>query len=284
LSLIFLFQQFSFGVQFNVLYLVCLFTMATHRLQRLSSPSRTVSAFIHLIGILSFSASFRYLTLYPTPVSQSYGGSFQFLTIIGLAGALLTFSIGLLADLTSSSFLFAIKNRLSVCSAPLEVLVSILYWGLCAIDKSLVFPEELALPFLPDFGFHAMPAIMLTIDLLLLSPPWTIRAYPAMVLSMTLAFLYWAWVEYCYSKNGLYVSWRRRCVCPCRLTKHSQISVSYLCTAKHLSADGALQRLCCPHDWQHDGVEVGLWIAQRYRRAQERGQASAQGSVRDVGL
>jgi hypothetical protein len=135
-------------------------------------------------------------------MSDSYGGQFQFLTIIGLAASLLTFTIGLLADLTMNPHLFAIKNRLSVCSAPLEVLVSILYWSLTAIDKTLVVPPDLVLPFLPDFGFHAMPAIMLTIDLLFLSPPWTIKAYPAMALSLTLAFLYWGWVEYCYSKNG----------------------------------------------------------------------------------
>ena len=29
-----------------------------------------------------------------------------------------------------------------------------------------------------DVSFHAMPAILLTIDLLFLSPPWTIRALP----------------------------------------------------------------------------------------------------------
>lgn len=173
-----------------------------HPSQRLASPSKTFSAIIHLVGILSFCASFRYLVLYPTPMSESYGGQFQFLTIIGLAASLLTFSIGLLADLTGSSRLFAVKNRLSVGSAPLEVLVSILYWGLTAIDKTLVVPPDLELPFLPDFGFHAMPAIMMTLDLLLLSPPWTIRAYAAMGLSMITAFLYWGWVEYCFSKNG----------------------------------------------------------------------------------
>lgn len=135
-------------------------------------------------------------------MSEAYGGQFQFLTIIGLAASLLTFSIGLLADLSGSSRLFAIKNRLSVGSAPLEVLVSILYWSLTAIDKALVVPPDMELPFLPDFGFHAMPAIMMTLDLLLLSPPWTIRGYSAMVLSMITAFLYWGWVEYCFSKNG----------------------------------------------------------------------------------
>jgi hypothetical protein len=141
----------------------------------------------------------------PGPLADSYGGQFKFLTIIGLAASFVTFVTGLLADLTGSARLFAIKNRLSVASAPLEVLVSILYWGLTAIDKSLVVPPDMVLPFLPDFGFHAMPAIMMTIDLLLLSPPWTIRAYPAMALSLTIAFLYWGWIEMCFSKNGWYV-------------------------------------------------------------------------------
>lgn len=53
-----------------------------------------------------------------------------------------------------------------------------------------------------DSGFHAMPAIMLSIDLILLSPPWTIRAYGAMALSTAIAFLYWFWIEYCFSVNG----------------------------------------------------------------------------------
>jgi hypothetical protein len=176
--------------------------MARHPLQRLASPARTLSALIHLAGVASFSASFAYLRSFPTPLAESFGGEFQFLTIIGLALALVTFVLGLLADLTLSPALFGVKNALSVCAAPLEVLVSVLYWGLCAIDKTLVAPSEIALPFVPDFGFHAMPAIMLTLDLLLLSPPWTIRAYPAMALSTTLAFLYWGWVEYCYSRNG----------------------------------------------------------------------------------
>ena len=96
---------------------------------------------------------------------------------------------------------FDIKNVISVCSAPLEVLISTLYWGISLIDKSLLFPPELQLPLLPDVGFHLMPAVMLTIDLLLLSPPWTIKAYGAMGISTVLAFLYWGWVEYCFSHN-----------------------------------------------------------------------------------
>lgn len=54
----------------------------------------------------------------------------------------------------------------------------------------------------PDVGFHAVPALMLSIDLLFLSPPWTITALPAMGVSSILAFSYWFWVELCYQHNG----------------------------------------------------------------------------------
>lgn len=43
---------------------------------------------------------------------------------------------------------------------------------------------------------------MLSIDLLFLSPPWTITALPAMGVSSILAFSYWFWVEQCYKHNG----------------------------------------------------------------------------------
>lgn len=168
----------------------------------MASPSRSFSGVIHLAGLVSFASSFAYLFMFPTPISASYGGQFQFLTIIGLALAMVTFALGLLADITLSPQLFAAKNGLSVCSAPLQVLVSILYGGLCAIDKGLVVPPELELPLLPDFGFHGMPAIMLSLDLLLLSPPWAIKSYSAMAVSLTLAFAYWGWIEFCFSKNG----------------------------------------------------------------------------------
>ena len=124
--------------------------MARHPLQRLASPSRSLSAVVHIVGLASFTSSFVYLQTLINPLHVGFGGHYQFLTIIGLALATITFVVGLLADLTLSPRLFALKNVLSVCSAPLEVLVSVLYWGLCAIDRSLVVPPELGLPVLPD--------------------------------------------------------------------------------------------------------------------------------------
>lgn len=177
--------------------------VARHPLQRLPSPSRGLSALVHLTGIISFTLSFKYLVDYPTLINDSYGWHYQYLTILGLTVAFGTFIFGLLADITLSPQLFHIKNTLSLCSAPLEVLISILYWGISAIDKELLVPPEIDISSFADISFHAMPSILLTVDLLFLSPPWTIRALPAMGLSSVIAVGYWAWVEQCFKYNGL---------------------------------------------------------------------------------
>ncbi len=72
-----------------------------------------------------------------------------------------------------------------------------------AIDRELVIPPDIELDWRADLSFHAVPAVLLTWDLLALSPPWTVRSLPAMSLSAAIAFGYWAWVEHCYSHNGL---------------------------------------------------------------------------------
>jgi hypothetical protein len=78
-------------------------------------------------GLASFAKTFSYLVLNPNPVNDSYGWHMQYLTIIGLSLSTLTFTAGLLADITLSNRLFRVKNALSVASAPLELLISILY-------------------------------------------------------------------------------------------------------------------------------------------------------------
>ncbi|KIW94518.1 uncharacterized protein Z519_04494 [Cladophialophora bantiana CBS 173.52] len=175
-----------------------------HPLQKLHSPSRGASALLHSVGLASFAYSFNWLNTHPNHINSAYGWHFQYLTIIGLTLATITFILGLLADLTLSPRLFAAKNVSSMCSAPMEVLVSLLYWGLRAIDPELVVPKELQLPLPTDISFHLTPSALLLIDLLLFSPPWTITVLPAILLSTVIAFLYWFWIELCYSYNGFY--------------------------------------------------------------------------------
>ncbi|KAK3677817.1 hypothetical protein LTR78_002667 [Recurvomyces mirabilis] len=202
-----------------------------HPLQRRPSPSRGASALLHVLGLASFAYNFTYLFTNPNPMygvpiprvaqrragicimsliqvqysNTSYGWHLQYLTIIGLSLAAVTFFIGLLADLTMSRWLFAAKNALSVASAPMECLISMLYWGLRAIDPKLVLPgwtPPMALH--TDLGFHAVPAIALVTDLLFFSPPYTIAFVPALGLSGFIAFGYWLWIERCYQYNKFY--------------------------------------------------------------------------------
>ncbi|KAF4124014.1 FAR-17a/AIG1-like protein [Geosmithia morbida] len=175
-----------------------------HPLQRLASPSPTVSLALHLAGVASFSYNFYFLTTWDVPIADAYGWHFQFLTILGLSAALLAFSLAALADLTLSPALFRAKNVVAVLAAPVEVVVAILYWGLYLIDPTLLVEGDFQLPLLVDMGFHLAPAVLLAADFVLLSPPWTVPAYGVVALSGSLASAYWIWVEHCFSHNGWY--------------------------------------------------------------------------------
>ncbi|KAF2710436.1 hypothetical protein K504DRAFT_501702 [Pleomassaria siparia CBS 279.74] len=149
--------------------------------------------------------------------STSYGWHLQYLTIIGITLSTLCFVSGLVADVTASYFFFAIKNHVALAAAPLEILISILYWSLRAVDPSLVVSPDLPmLPLGTDIGFHLVPAVVLTLDAIFFSPPWPSfsKSTPlspnpnaslvTLVLSSSLAFLYWFWIELCYTHNGFY--------------------------------------------------------------------------------
>ncbi|KAJ9157191.1 Integral membrane protein [Pleurostoma richardsiae] len=178
--------------------------MAKHSLQRFSSPSRSHSALVHLGGIVAFTVLFRWVHNDDNPKALQFGSHYQYLTMIGLALAYLSMIFGFLADVSLVPAFFDVKNIISVCSAPLEVIITLLFWGIYMIDPALLFPPDRQLPFLINFGLHALPAIMLTLDLLIFSPPWTIKAYGALGLSLVLAFAYWGWVEVCFRYNDEY--------------------------------------------------------------------------------
>ncbi|KAH1494180.1 hypothetical protein KXV92_006691 [Aspergillus fumigatus] len=163
--------------------------VAKHPVQRMSSPSRGFSALVHLFGLASFIGSFKFMHENPNRANEAYGWHFQYLTVIGLALSTLTFAVALLADLTLSARLFLVKNLLSICSAPMEVLISVLYWGLRMIDERLVVPDWAYIP------MHAGK-----------SSGWSLLQIivPALGLSSAIALGYWVWIERCYKYNGWY--------------------------------------------------------------------------------
>lgn len=58
-------------------------TAAIHPLQRIDSPSRTLSLALHAAGLYNFFKCFEFLHAHPNPFNESYGWHFQFLTILG---------------------------------------------------------------------------------------------------------------------------------------------------------------------------------------------------------
>ncbi|CAO2648997.1 Nn.00g099460.m01.CDS01 [Neocucurbitaria sp. VM-36] len=182
-----------------------------HPLQRFDSPSKGFSGALHVAGLISFYHSFKFLADNPNAFSESFGWHLQFLTIIGITICTVCFTFGLVADITGSSTFYTLKNYLALVAAPIEIVISLLYWGLRAIDNALVVAPDLPMPpILYDLGFHLVPAVVLTLDAILLSPPWpTMPMNPQapmimLVASTSIAFVYWWWIELCYSHNGYY--------------------------------------------------------------------------------
>ncbi|KAL5395470.1 hypothetical protein PMIN02_004067 [Paraphaeosphaeria minitans] len=165
---------------------------------------------VKVVGLISFYHSFKFLVDNPNIINDSFGWHLQYLTILGLSISTTCFSIGLLADMTASQQLFTLKNYLALVAAPIEIIISMLYWGLRAIDQELVIPPDLPTPpIMADLGFHLFPTLLLSLDALFLSPPWPTspmnpRASALSLMTSTfIAFLYWFWIELCYSHNGI---------------------------------------------------------------------------------
>ncbi|CAH0038445.1 unnamed protein product [Clonostachys solani] len=172
--------------------------------QRPVATSRVLSIAIHVIGLLFFALSFSQVPKGTNPLRKGFGGPYKFLTIIALLLSTITFVIGFLADVLNVQPLFKAKSYMSLCATPVELLITIFYWTLYAIDRTKLTPPGHQLPLSHDLGLHAVPTIMLLVDLLILSPPWPINGRTAFVLDLAIAFSYWGWIEYCFSIVGWY--------------------------------------------------------------------------------
>lgn len=113
-----------------------------------------------------------------------------------------------------------------------------------------------------DISFHAIPSIVMLVDLLFLSPPWTITILPSLGLSSTIAFGYWFWVERCFKYNGWYVG----LVSHVRLGTNSlQVSVSDLRSPPYPRPRGALFTQRGRDGPEYSYFEVAVWPRERLR-------------------
>ncbi|KAF5656560.1 hypothetical protein FHETE_10944 [Fusarium heterosporum] len=96
-------------------------------------------------GVLAFGQgpSFYLLTTWDSMYARAFGWYFQFLTVIGVATSLITFALGLAADLTHQDVLFRAKSAVTILATPLEVLITFLYWSIRSHDPTLLMSQEL---------------------------------------------------------------------------------------------------------------------------------------------
>ncbi|KAK9477692.1 FAR-17a/AIG1-like protein [Lipomyces japonicus] len=167
---------------------------------------KSKSTVVYLIAIVVFQVDFFFLLSRQLPDGRRYGGQFQYLTNLGVTASYLTVILGFFANLTGSIELLLVKNRILLVSCPVEVLISVLYGGLCLIDRSLVVPNDLTvfLPVYIDFGLHGFPAIALLIDYLAYSPNWEINNINAFTIYATAGVGYWLWVHEVYRHNKVF--------------------------------------------------------------------------------
>nr|CDI55341.1 conserved fungal protein [Melanopsichium pennsylvanicum 4] len=152
--------------------------------------------------------------------SNEYGGFFQFLTMCGLLSTTLTMGLALVFDLIGGpKALLWTKDLSMAISLPAEVMITLLYWSLLAINKELLMQprqivdpanpglvvreEPIAVPFSIDASLHAFPGIFLLVDFLLLS-----RQFPESIsmvaVSAAVTVSYTLWAEQCAKMNGHY--------------------------------------------------------------------------------
>ncbi|GAA5892987.1 hypothetical protein JCM6882_006910 [Rhodosporidiobolus microsporus] len=173
-----------------------------------AQPRTPLSIAWHLLAFASLSWSFKWL-YQPGPMTEfmdkSYGGRWQYLTILSLAASHLTFLFSLLYDLYPLGLFARAKLSLAVLAVPVEGLVGLLYWSITLYDPTLLNPNdaEFQLPFWVDVSIHGLPALYLWLDFLLFSPPFPKRVRPNL-LACTATAAYCLWMERCASKNGFF--------------------------------------------------------------------------------
>ncbi|KAG6007840.1 hypothetical protein E4U21_005426 [Claviceps maximensis] len=210
--------------------------MARPHLQHPVCLSSSASLLTHLMGLAALGSSLHSVLSRDTYIVKAHGSYFQFLTVLGLTLSLSVFILAAIADIFRSTTLYRWKNSISIVATPLEVLISSLYWGICAIDASLLVESGLEIGMLMDLALHLAPAVFLSLDFLMFSPPWTISVSGTILVNTASAFAYWYWVEICFSKNGWFV--------------FAKVPLSFIQAAHYRSACSALYLL----SWFDDDI------------------------------
>jgi len=170
---------------------------------------------LHLLG----SSSFAYAIYYDVYVldlpehihsrRESFGGQAKYLTFLNMCLQFIFFTLCILADFSGKkSKLKRIKDVVFASAAfPIGVFVAVIFWGLYALDRELIFPQKLDGHF-PDWLNHLMHTTVLPLQLgeLYLAS----HVYPGRMLGgclnsvLTVGYLVWLNVIFYYGGFWVY--------------------------------------------------------------------------------
>lgn len=151
--------------------------------------------------------------------TSRHGSWSEYLTIVGVVCTGVTMAIAALRDLLPAvKALSTLKRALLLITMPLESVITAIYWPLLIFAQDLILSrppnqpgvgepsafadQDLALFRLPlhkDLVMHAVPAVVLLIDFLLLEPKYTPPASTigAIALVVAVGGTYTSWIEHC---------------------------------------------------------------------------------------
>lgn len=109
-----------------------------------------LSLLLHILGSTSFAYAI-YFDAYElelpeevAPRSQRFGGLGKYLTFLNMCLQLIFFTLCIVADFSGpKSRICRVKDVIFASAAfPIGVFVAVIFWGLYAVDRELIFPER----------------------------------------------------------------------------------------------------------------------------------------------
>jgi FAR-17a/AIG1-like protein len=171
------------------------------------SAKRVLGGLLNGVAFFQYSQALHWLFFKDHGViSRAFGSQFVFLTVLGLVASYVVQVLGIVAAVTGSRFTKSLKDGLNKLSAPLELVISILYWSIKAYDPKLLINEEIQerIPLWVDVSIHLLPSAVGSLDALFFSSRWRTSFVSIVSQFSVCALAYWHWVDYAYSYNGFY--------------------------------------------------------------------------------
>ncbi|KAL1928177.1 hypothetical protein VTP01DRAFT_3093 [Rhizomucor pusillus] len=158
---------------------------------------------LNTIGLASNIYGFSFV-INALPPAPGFGGIFQFLTMIGLTMATLSFALKVLRSLVPG-FLTGLHKTVVYVATPLEGLITLLYWPMIFYSRDMLAHQEtpFMLPLVPDMSLHFWPAVVLWADFLIFDIEFQrSKQHVAIIYIFSLVYFFWTW--YCFSRNGFW--------------------------------------------------------------------------------